>query len=68
MFEGKTEEAINFLHYPVKNSLFSLNRQTLMCSDSPIKHDFTFTPSTSLFVTCNSKPEIHELTEKLAVY
>ena len=33
----------------------SLRGQTVLCSDSPIQHDFTFTPSISLFVTCEDK-------------
>ena len=40
----------------------SLRGQTVLCSDSPIQHDFTFTPSISLFVTCEHEKEIKRLT------
>jgi predicted 3-demethylubiquinone-9 3-methyltransferase (glyoxalase superfamily) len=30
---------------------FSLNGQQFMCIDSSVKHEFTFTPAISLFVT-----------------
>jgi predicted 3-demethylubiquinone-9 3-methyltransferase (glyoxalase superfamily) len=37
-----------------------------MCIDSPIKHEFTFTPSISLFVRCDSLDEIQDLYEKVS--
>ena len=43
----------------------SLRGQTVLCSDSPIQHDFTFTPSISLFVTCEDEKEIERLTNAL---
>ena len=43
----------------------SLRGQTVLCSDSPIQHDFTFTPSISLFVTCEDTKEIERLTTTL---
>ena len=43
----------------------SLRGQTVLCSDSPIQHDFTFTPSISLFVTCEDEAEIERLTAAL---
>ncbi len=45
---------------------FSLGEREVMCSNSPISHDFTFTPSMSLFVTCSSKEEIEGLTDALS--
>ena len=36
-----------------------------MCSDSFVKHPFTFTPSISNFVTCSSEEELDNLYEKL---
>lgn len=39
---------------------FSLRGQPVMVSDTYISHDFTFTPSMSLFVTCQSEEEIAE--------
>jgi predicted 3-demethylubiquinone-9 3-methyltransferase (glyoxalase superfamily) len=42
----------------VKLATFSLNGQKIMCTDSPPVHDFTFTPSISLFVTCVEENEL----------
>lgn len=48
------------------HALFSLAGQDFMCIDSPIRHGFTFTPATSLYVSCQSEAEIDTLFEKLA--
>lgn len=45
---------------------FSLHGQPVMVSDSYISHDFTFTPSISLFVTCQSEEEVAELSAAFA--
>lgn len=37
-----------------------------MCMDTSVKHDFTFTPSISLFVTCDTEGEIDALFERLS--
>ena len=37
---------------------FSIGGLTLLSNDSTVRHSFTFTPSTSLFVTCRSEQEI----------
>ena len=37
-----------------------------MCIDSSMKHDFTFTPAISLYITCASEDEINRLFEKLS--
>lgn len=82
MFTGQAEEAMNFyislfddseitnvLHQEdgkVLHATFTLNGQTFMCIDSPINHEFTFTPSISLFVTCDSLDEVSGLFEKLS--
>jgi predicted 3-demethylubiquinone-9 3-methyltransferase (glyoxalase superfamily) len=50
----------------VSHAIFSLNGQTYMCMDSYVKHEFTFTPSMSLFVACETEAEIDELFEKLS--
>ena len=50
----------------VKTARFSLAGQTVMCSDSWVKHAFTFTPSLSLFVTCRSEAEIDRLVGALS--
>ena len=45
---------------------FSLRGLPVMVSDSYISHDFTFTPSISLFVTCQSEEEVAEFSTALA--
>ena len=44
---------------------FRIAGQTVMCSDSPVQHAFSFTPSISLFVTCESEAQIRRLTAAL---
>ncbi|MDE0095186.1 MAG: VOC family protein [Gammaproteobacteria bacterium] len=43
----------------------SLRGQTVMVSDSYISHNFTFTPSFSLFVTCEDETELERLSAEL---
>jgi predicted 3-demethylubiquinone-9 3-methyltransferase (glyoxalase superfamily) len=50
----------------VMQAVFSLNGQAFMCIDSPAKHEFTFTPAMSLYVTCETEAEIDTLFEKLS--
>jgi predicted 3-demethylubiquinone-9 3-methyltransferase (glyoxalase superfamily) len=42
----------------VKRADFTVAGQALICIDSPVKHAFTFTPSVSLFVECESESEL----------
>lgn len=42
----------------VMQARFKLQNQVFICIDSPIKHDFTFTPAFSLFVTCETEDEL----------
>lgn len=42
----------------VKRALFTVAGQEVYCIDSPAKHAFTFTPSISLFVECESEAEL----------
>ncbi|MEH7459313.1 VOC family protein [Bacillus sp. JJ1127] len=49
----------------VMHATFTLNRQEFMCIDSNVKHDFTFTPSMSLYVNCDTEEEIDEVFNKL---
>jgi predicted 3-demethylubiquinone-9 3-methyltransferase (glyoxalase superfamily) len=42
----------------VKQCHFTVAGLRLRCFDSPIKHPFTFTPSLSLFVDCDSEAEL----------
>lgn len=39
--------------------------QALLLYESPVKHDFTFTPAISLFVDCGSGDEVRQLSERL---
>lgn len=50
----------------VMKAMFSVVGQTVICIDSPVKHDFGFTPSFSFFVTCSSEQEITRLAAALA--
>ncbi|WP_425451989.1 VOC family protein [Bacillus taeanensis] len=50
----------------VSQASFSLNGQVFMCTDSIVKHDFTFTPSLSLYVTCDTEEELDRVFQKLA--
>ena|SRR5271157_3334473 len=45
----------------VVHARFRLNGQLLMAMDSHVEQSFTFTPSTSFFVTCASAPEVDRL-------
>jgi predicted 3-demethylubiquinone-9 3-methyltransferase (glyoxalase superfamily) len=45
----------------VQQATFSLAGERFMCIDSPVKHEFTFTPSISLFVQCESEEELGRL-------
>jgi len=45
---------------------FTLNGQQFMCIDSPVKHDFTFTPAMSVYVNCESDEEIDKLFKELS--
>ncbi|MBH9966255.1 VOC family protein [[Bacillus] enclensis] len=49
----------------VMQATFTLKGQAFMCIDSNIKHQFTFTPSFSLYVTCDTEEELDHLYEKL---
>lgn len=50
----------------VIHATFTLNGQQFMCIDSHVKHNFTFTPAISLFVTCESEEELDRAYEKLS--
>ncbi|MFJ7471387.1 VOC family protein [Peribacillus frigoritolerans] len=49
----------------VMQATFSLKDQEFMCIDSNVKHQFTFTPSFSIFLTCDSEEEIDRLYSSL---
>jgi predicted 3-demethylubiquinone-9 3-methyltransferase (glyoxalase superfamily) len=50
----------------VMKAAFSVGGQTVMCIDSPVKHDFTFTPAFSFFVDCDSEAELERLSAALS--
>jgi len=50
----------------VMRASFVVGGQTVMCFDSPAKHAFTFTPASSLFVTCDSEAEFDRIVAGLA--
>jgi predicted 3-demethylubiquinone-9 3-methyltransferase (glyoxalase superfamily) len=50
----------------VLHATFSLNGQVFMCIDSFAKHEFTFTPSISQYVTCETEDEIDRVFGKIA--
>lgn len=45
----------------LKAAVFSLEGQEFMCFNSRLGHPFTFTPSISMFVTCESEAELDRL-------
>ena len=45
----------------VMHATFRLAGQEFMCIDSPVKHDFGFTPAVSLYVDCADEDEIDRL-------
>lgn len=44
---------------------FTLLGREFMCIDSPVAHEFTFTPSVSLFVECDDEAELERAFERL---
>lgn len=49
----------------IHQASFSLKGQQFMCIDSNIQHAFDFTPSFSIYITCESLAEIDTLYEQL---
>lgn len=49
----------------VMQAIFTLKGQAFMCIDSNIEHQFTFTPSFSIYVNCDTEEEVNELYQKL---
>lgn len=50
----------------VKLARFSLGGQEFQAQDSGRQHAFTFTPAMSIFVQCETEPEIDRLFQKLS--
>ena len=82
MFESRAEEAMRFYvslfpgaqvledrRWPdgrIMKAAFTIAGQTVLCTDSPAKHAFTFTPSISLFVDCQDEAELRRLVAALS--
>ncbi|MCY1271925.1 3-demethylubiquinone-9 3-methyltransferase [compost metagenome] len=45
----------------VKVAAFAIAGREFMCSDSPVQHAFSFTPSSSIFVECESAEELERV-------
>ena len=45
---------------------FKLNGKEFICSDSYVKHEWTFTPGVSMFVECKTENELEKFFEKLS--
>ncbi|QHE62493.1 VOC family protein [Rossellomorea vietnamensis] len=50
----------------VMQATFTLKGQEFMCIDSNVKHQFDFTPSFSIFLTCDTEEELETIYEKLS--
>lgn len=50
----------------VYQGVFRVAGQRVRCSDSPAVHDFTFTPSWSFFIHCDSAEQLDRLASALA--
>ena len=50
----------------VQLATFTLNGQEFMCIDSSPVHEFTFTPSISIYVRCETEAEIEQAFAKLS--
>ncbi len=50
----------------VMKATFTLAGQVVMCTDSIVKHDFTFTPAISFFVVCDTEEEIRRFASILS--
>ncbi len=50
----------------VKLATISIAGQEIKCIDSPIKHDFDFTPSFSFFVECENEEQLKDRFSKLS--
>jgi predicted 3-demethylubiquinone-9 3-methyltransferase (glyoxalase superfamily) len=50
----------------VMQATFILKGQEFMCIDSNLKHQFSFTPSFSIFVTCSTEEELDSVYQTLS--
>ena len=66
-------EVIKVFHYDegeskgkIQQAFFTLEGREFICIDTPIKHDWGFTPAVSIFVDCESEEELERLYAALA--
>ena len=66
-------EVIKVFHYDegeskgkIQQAFFTLGGREFICIDTPIKHDWGFTPAISIFVDCESEEELERLYSELA--
>ena len=66
-------EVIKVFHYDegeskgkIQQAFFTLEGREFICIDTPIKHDWGFTPAVSIFVDCESEEELERLYSALA--
>jgi len=68
--ESEVYEAVRYKEGESEGKLqyasFCLNGNDFICIDTPVQHDFTFTPATSIFVDCESFEEIENLYSELS--
>ena len=50
----------------IQRAIFTVAGREFACIDSPGKHEFTFTPSISIFVECDSEEELRSTFERLS--
>lgn len=50
----------------IERADFNVAGQNVICTDSPIEHDFTFTPSFSFFVECETEDELDSAFTRLS--
>jgi predicted 3-demethylubiquinone-9 3-methyltransferase (glyoxalase superfamily) len=50
----------------IQQANFTVAGQNVICIDSPAKHEFTFTPSFSMFVECESEQELDSVFGQLS--
>ena len=49
----------------IRKATFSIAGQNVMCTDSVVRHAFTFTPAVSFFVTCATEEELRRVAAAL---
>lgn len=50
----------------IMHAIFEINGRSFMCSDSPLVHDWDFSPAVSNYVACSSENELERLFSKLS--